>query len=159
MNVLIIGSGGREHAVGWKIKQSELLSDLYFAPGNAGTIGLGENIALDVNDFHAIKQEVLSKEIDLVFVGPEDPLVNGIHDFFLADQDLKKVPVIGPQKKGAWLEGSKEFCKEFMQKSGVPTAAYESFTAETYENGCAFLESLNSPFVLKADGLAAGKGC
>ena len=158
MNVLIIGSGGREHAVGWKIKQSELLSDLYFAPGNAGTIGLGENIALDVNDFHAIKQEVLSKEIDLVFVGPEDPLVNGIHDFFLADQDLKKVPVIGPQKKGAWLEGSKEFCKEFMRKSGVPTAAYESFTSETYENGCAFLESLNSPFVLKADGLAAGKG-
>jgi phosphoribosylamine--glycine ligase len=158
MNVLIIGSGGREHAVGWKIKQSDLLNELFFAPGNAGTLELGENIPLDVNDFEAVKFQVLSKDIDLVFVGPEDPLVNGIHDFFLADEQLKSVPVIGPQKKGAWLEGSKEFCKEFMDKSGVPTAAYKSFTGETYDDGCAFLDSLEAPYVLKADGLAAGKG-
>ena len=158
MNVFIIGSGGREHAVGWKIKQSELLSELYFAPGNAGTVELGENIAVDVNDFESIKSEVLSKKIDLVFVGPEDPLVNGIHDFFLADAELKNIPVIGPQKKGAWLEGSKEFCKEFMDKSGVPTAAYKAFTADTYGEGCEFLDTLKAPYVLKADGLAAGKG-
>lgn len=158
MNVLIIGSGGREHAVGWKIKQSPLLSNLFFAPGNAGTIDLGENIPLDVNDFESIKKEVLTNKVDLVFVGPEDPLVNGIHDFFLADDMLKEIPVIGPQKQGAWLEGSKEFCKEFMEKSGVPTAAYKSFTADTYMEGCDFLDSLKAPYVLKADGLAAGKG-
>ncbi|MFT6716578.1 MAG: phosphoribosylamine--glycine ligase [Saprospiraceae bacterium] len=158
MNVLIIGSGGREHAVGWKIKQSDLLDQLYFAPGNAGTVELGENINLDINDFESIKSVVLTRKIDLVFVGPEDPLVNGIHDFFLVDEQLKNIAVIGPQKKGAWLEGSKEFCKEFMEKSGVPTAAYKAFTADTYNEGCAFLDSLKAPYVLKADGLAAGKG-
>jgi phosphoribosylamine--glycine ligase len=158
MNVLILGSGGREHAVGWKIKQSELLNELYFAPGNAGTDELGVNLEVNVNDFQQIKEVVLSKSIDLVFVGPEDPLVNGIHDFFLSDDQLKSIPVIGPQKKGAWLEGSKEFCKEFMEKSGVPTAAYKAFTADTYDDGCLFLDTLKSPYVLKADGLAAGKG-
>lgn len=158
MNVLVVGSGGREHTFGWKLKQSPRLSNLYFAPGNAGTVDLGTNLAIDVNDFEGIKQEVLAKGINLVVVGPEDPLVNGIHDYFVADRELKNIPVIGPQKLGAQLEGSKEFSKEFMAKSGVPTAAYQAFTADTYEEGCAFLDSLKAPYVLKADGLAAGKG-
>ena len=158
MNVLIIGSGGREHAIGWKLRQSPKLSNLFFAPGNAGTAEIGENIEVGVNDFEKIKQIALDQNIDLVVVGPEDPLVNGIHDFFLADEAIQSIPVIGPQKKAAQLEGSKEFSKEFMKKSGVPTAAYASFDASTYEEGCHFLDSLQPPYVLKADGLAAGKG-
>lgn len=158
MNVLIIGSGGREHTFGWKVKQSPKLNELYFAPGNAGTKDIGTNLNVGVNDFEAIKKEVLSLSIDMVIVGPEDPLVNGIHDFFLNDTELKTIPVIGPQKLGAQLEGSKEFSKEFMEKSGVPTAAYQAFTADTYDEGCTFLETLKPPYVLKADGLAAGKG-
>lgn len=158
MNVLIIGSGGREHAIAWKLNQSPKLSKLFFAPGNAGTVNLGENLNIGVNDFEGIKNAVLTNHVQLVVVGPEDPLVNGIHDYFLADSELKNIPVIGPQKLGAQLEGSKEFSKEFMKKSGVPTAAYQAFTSETYGEGCAFLETLKPPYVLKADGLAAGKG-
>ena len=158
MNVLILGSGGREHALTWKLKQSPLLNQLFIAPGNAGTADLGENIPIGVNDFTGIKDTVLSKEIDMVVVGPEDPLVNGIHDFFLGDPQLRNVPVIGPQKVAAALEGSKEFAKEFLFRHNIPTAAYKSFTAENLEEGYAFLETLTPPYVLKADGLAAGKG-
>lgn len=158
MNVLIIGSGGREHAFAWKIAQSPKLSNLYIAPGNAGTAQSGTNVNISVNDFEGIRKFVLENNINMVVVGPEDPLVNGIHDFFLADNQLKNIPVIGPKKDGAILEGSKEFSKRFMQKHRVPTAAYQSFTAENLEEGYAFLETLNPPFVLKADGLAAGKG-
>ncbi|MCB0402922.1 MAG: phosphoribosylamine--glycine ligase [Flavobacteriales bacterium] len=158
MNVLIIGSGGREHAFAWKIAQSPKLTKLYIAPGNAGTAQAGTNVNLQVTDFEGIRQFVLENNINMVVVGPEDPLVNGIHDFFLADDQLKNIPVIGPKKDGAILEGSKEFSKRFMQKHGVPTAAYQSFTAENLEEGYAFLETLTPPFVLKADGLAAGKG-
>lgn len=158
MNVLILGSGGREHAFAWKIAQSELLDKLYIAPGNAGTKALGENIALNVNDFEAIKEVVLSKSINMVVVGPEDPLVNGIYDFFKNDTQLSSVPVIGPSKNGAQLEGSKDFSKQFMAKYHVPTAAYKTFTADTIEEGYQFLDTLKAPYVLKADGLAAGKG-
>lgn len=158
MNILILGSGGREHAMAWKISQSQNLSNLYIAPGNAGTAELGENIPIGVNDFKEIKKVVLSKNIELVLVGPEDPLVNGIHDFFLQDTELSNVPVIGPQKMAATLEGSKEFAKEFMMRHNIPTARYKSFTAETVEDGFRFLEELSAPYVLKADGLAAGKG-
>ena len=158
MNVLIIGSGGREHAFGWKIKQSPLLGNLFFAPGNAGTSSVGINLAVDVNDFIAIKNIVLSNNISLVVVGPEDPLVNGIHDFFLADDALKSIPVIGPQKEGAQLEGSKEFSKKFMIRNNVPTAAYQAFTKDTLQEGLLFLDTIKPPYVLKADGLAAGKG-
>ena len=140
------------------MKQSPKLSQLFFAPGNAGTLDLGQNLAIGVNDFEGIKKAVLAEKIDLVVVGPEDPLVNGIHDFFLAEEDLKHIPVIGPRKKAAQLEGSKEFSKEFMKKSGVPTAAYAAFDATSCEEGCKFLETLKPPYVLKADGLAAGKG-
>lgn len=158
MNVLILGSGGREHALAWKIAQSNKLNQLYIAPGNAGTAQVGNNVAIAVNDFGAIKNFVLSNAINMVVVGPEDPLVNGIHDYFLADELLKNIPVIGPKKDGAELEGSKEFSKKFMQKHGVPTAAYQSFTASNLEDGYSFLETLKPPYVLKADGLAAGKG-
>jgi phosphoribosylamine--glycine ligase len=158
MNVLILGSGGREHAFAWKIAQSPKLTNLYIAPGNAGTTQVGTNVAISVNDFEAIKTFVLDNGVNMVVVGPEDPLVNGVHDFFLADDQLKNIPVIGPKKDGAELEGSKEFSKKFMQKHGVPTAAYQSFTADNLEEGYAFLETLKPPFVLKADGLAAGKG-
>ena len=158
MNVLILGSGGREHAFAWKISQSKLLENLYIAPGNAGTLHCGTNIPIQVNDFEAIKNLVWEKSIDLVLVGPEDPLVNGIHDFFLQDEVLKDIPVIGPKKDGAQLEGSKDFSKRFMQKYNVPTARYQSFTKKNVEDGKKFLETLPSPFVLKADGLAAGKG-
>ena len=158
MNVLVVGSGGREHALSWKIAQSSLCEKLFIAPGNAGTASLGENISIAVDDFEAMKDLVLEHNISMVVVGPEDPLVNGIYDFFKADESLKEVTVIGPSKRGAQLEGSKEFSKEFMQKFGVPTAAYQSFTKDTLEEGYAFLETLNPPFVLKADGLAAGKG-
>lgn len=158
MNVLILGSGGREHTLAWKLKQSPKLNRLFVAPGNAGTAAIAQNIPIGVNDFEAIKKSVLSENIELVVVGPEDPLVNGIHDFFLNDNELRSIPVIGPQKAAAQLEGSKEFAKEFMIRHSIPTAAYQSFTAPNLEEGYAFLETLNSPYVLKADGLAAGKG-
>ena len=158
MNILILGSGGREHAFAWKLSQSDHLSKLYIAPGNAGTSNLCENIPIGVNDFDKIKEVVLEKEIDLVIVGPEDPLVNGVHDYFLEDAQLRHVPVIGPQKMAAQLEGSKEFAKEFMMRHNIPTAKYQSFTSETLNEGYEFLERLAPPYVLKADGLAAGKG-
>jgi phosphoribosylamine--glycine ligase len=158
MNILVLGSGGREHAIALKISQSPKTSKLFVAPGNAGTAAIASNIPVGVNDFDAIKEVVLRESIDLVVVGPEDPLVNGVHDFFLNDAQLKSIPVIGPQKAAAALEGSKEFAKEFMMRHNIPTAAYESFTSESLEKGYAFLESLNPPYVLKADGLAAGKG-
>ena len=158
MNILILGSGGREHTLAWKIAQSNKLTKLYVAPGNAGTKDIAENVEINVNDFVAIKALVLKEEIHLVLVGPEDPLVNGIHDFFLNDTVLKKVSVIGPEKLAATLEGSKQFAKEFMMRHNIPTAAYQSFTSANLEEGYAFLESLKPPYVLKADGLAAGKG-
>jgi phosphoribosylamine---glycine ligase len=158
MNILILGSGGREHAFAWKLSQSNHCENLFVAPGNAGTSAIAKNISLDVNDFAGIKDFVLSENIEMLVVGPEDPLVNGIHDFFLADDLLKGITVIGPEKLGATLEGSKEFSKKFMSRHNIPTAAYESFTADTVEQGCAFLETLKAPYVLKADGLAAGKG-
>ncbi|MCB0371935.1 MAG: phosphoribosylamine--glycine ligase [Muricauda sp.] len=158
MNILVLGSGGREHAIALKISQSPKTSKLFVAPGNAGTASIATNIEIGVNNFGAIKKLVLDETIDLVVVGPEDPLVNGVHDFFLNDDDLQSVPVIGPQKAAAALEGSKEFAKEFMMRHHIPTAAYESFTGETLEKGHTFLETLQPPYVLKADGLAAGKG-
>ena len=158
MNVLILGSGGREHAFAWKISQSKLLQNLYIAPGNAGTANCGINVAISLSDFEAIKNLVWEKDINLVLVGPEDPLVNGIHDFFLQDDILKDIPVIGPKKDGAQLEGSKDFSKAFMKKHGIPTARYGTFTKEILQDGFNFLDSLQAPFVLKADGLAAGKG-
>ena len=158
MNVLVVGSGGREHTLSWKIAQSSLCEKLFIAPGNAGTASLGENVSISVDDFEAMKDLVLEHNISMVVVGPEDPLVKGIYDYFSADEALKEVTVIGPSKRGAQLEGSKEFSKQFMQKFGVPTAAYQSFTKDTLEKGYDFLETLNPPFVLKADGLAAGKG-
>ena len=158
MNILILGSGGREHTFAWKLAQSPLLNKLYIAPGNAGTAALGENIKIKADDFTAIKSLCLNKEINMVVVGPEDPLVKGIHDFFLADADLKNIPVIGPQKAAAELEGSKDFAKEFLFRHNIPTAAYKTFTSENLEEGYTFLETLKAPYVLKADGLAAGKG-
>ncbi len=158
MNVLILGSGGREHAFAWKIAQSKKLENLYIAPGNAGTAHCGTNVNISATDFEAVKSLVWEKGIDLVLVGPEDPLVKGIHDYFLQDEVLKDIPVIGPKKDGAQLEGSKDFSKQFMIKHGVPTAAYQSFTKENVNEGKKFLETLKPPFVLKASGLAAGKG-
>ncbi|PZW44222.1 phosphoribosylamine--glycine ligase [Mesonia algae] len=158
MNILILGSGGREHTFAYKIAQSEHCKQLFVAPGNAGTSQIATNIALNVNDFEAIKTTVLEKNIEMLVVGPEDPLVNGIYDFFTEDDALKNVMVIGPSKRGALLEGSKERAKEFMAMHSIPTAAYESFTEESVEAGKAFLETLKPPYVLKADGLAAGKG-
>lgn len=158
MNILILGAGGREHTLAWKLKQSPLLNKLVVAPGNAGTAGIAKNIPIGVNDFEAIKNVVISEDIQMVVVGPEDPLVNGIHDFFLNDKNLVHIPVIGPQKAAATLEGSKDFAKEFMMRHNIPTAAYQSFTKDNLEEGYAFLEKLSPPYVLKADGLAAGKG-
>ncbi|WP_456463119.1 phosphoribosylamine--glycine ligase [Lutibacter sp.] len=158
MNVLILGSGGREHAFAWKIAQSNLLNKLFIAPGNAGTNKLGVNLDINPTNFDAIKQVVLKNDINLVVVGPEDPLVKGIHNFFLNDAKLKNITIIGPQKEAAQLEGSKEFAKKFMIRHNIPTAAYKSFTNKNLEEGYLFLETLNSPYVLKADGLAAGKG-
>ena len=158
MNVLILGSGGREHAFAWKLAQSKELENLYIAPGNAGTAQCGTNVNISLSDFDAIKNLVWEKSIDLVLVGPEDPLVNGIHDYFLQDEILKEIPVIGPKKDGAQLEGSKDFSKQFMLKHGVPTAKYKSFNASNINEASDFLESLSPPYVLKADGLAAGKG-
>lgn len=157
-NVLVIGSGGREHALSWKIAQSPLLNRLFIAPGNAGTGFTGINIPVSGNDFEAVKRAVLENDIEIVVVGPEDPLVNGITDFFAGDGLLKDILVIGPGKAGAMLEGSKDFAKGFMRRHKIPTAAYETFTAETIEAGLAFLKKLSPPYVLKADGLAAGKG-
>jgi phosphoribosylamine--glycine ligase len=157
-NILLIGSGGREHAIAWKLSQSNLLNKLFIAPGNAGTSAYGTNVPVNGNDFEGIKQFVLHNLINLVVVGPEEPLVRGIHDFFLSDDLLKNIPVIGPQKAGAELEGSKDFAKQFMIRHGIPTGAYQTFTKETLTQGLAFLKTLQAPFVLKADGLAAGKG-
>ena len=158
MNVLILGSGGREHAFAWKIAQSKKLDNLYIAPGNAGTANCGTNIDLSPTDFESIKKFVWERSIDLVLVGPEEPLVKGIHDFFANDDVLKDVSVIGPKKEGAILEGSKDFSKRFMLRHGIPTARYASFTRDTISEGEHFLSTLPSPYVLKADGLAAGKG-
>ena len=158
MKLLLLGSGGREHALAWKIAQSPKIEKLYIAPGNAGTAQVGENVPMKADDFDAIKAFVLQHAIDMVVVGPEDPLVKGIYDFFKSDAQLKSVPVIGPSKAGAVLEGSKDFAKAFMQRHGIPTAAYQTFNGETLEQGKAFLRTLQPPYVLKADGLCAGKG-
>ncbi|MFJ1353356.1 phosphoribosylamine--glycine ligase [Capnocytophaga canimorsus] len=158
MNILILGSGGREHAFALKISQSSLCSRLFVAPGNGGTSQIAENINIVPTDFQSVKKMVLEKNITMVIVGPEDPLVHGIYDFFQKDTDLSHVQVVGPSQKGATLEGSKEFAKEFMKRHQIPTAKYESFTAETLQKGYEFLETLSPPYVLKADGLAAGKG-
>lgn len=158
MKILLLGSGGREHALAWKISQSPKVDKLFIAPGNAGTQYVGENVALKADDFEGIKAFVLAQGIEMVVVGPEDPLVKGIYDYFKADEALKSIPVIGPSKQGAVLEGSKDFAKGFMQRHGIPTAAYQTFTGETLEEGKAFLRTLKAPYVLKADGLCAGKG-
>jgi phosphoribosylamine--glycine ligase len=158
MTILLLGSGGREHALAWKMLQSDKCSKLFVAPGNAGTSQIATNVSLNILDFDAIKIFVLTEKVNMVVVGPEDPLVHGIYDFFKNDSELNHIPVIGPSKVGAQLEGSKEFAKEFLVKHKIPTAAYDSFTKETVEKGCLFLETLQPPYVLKADGLAAGKG-
>lgn len=158
MTILLLGSGGREHALAWKMLQSSKCSKLFVAPGNAGTASLATNISMQPTDFESIKKFVLAEKVEMIVVGPEDPLVAGIFDFFKNDNDLKSIPVIGPSKEGAKLEGSKEYAKEFLIKHKIPTAAYDSFTASTVEKGCKFLETLSPPYVLKADGLAAGKG-
>ncbi len=158
MKVLLLGSGGREHALAWKISQSSVLEELYIAPGNAGTRAHGTNVNIITTDFEAVKAFVLDKQISMVVVGPEDLLVLGIQDFFLADAQLKHVSVIGPDKEGAQMEGSKDFAKQFMQRHSIPTAKYATFTKDTLEAGYSFLESLKPPYVLKADGLCAGKG-
>ena len=156
--ILLLGSGGREHALAWKIAQSPKVEKLYIAPGNAGTSLAGENVAMKADDFEAIREFVLKNNISMVVVGPEDPLVKGIYDYFKADTELVSIPVIGPSKQGAVLEGSKDFAKGFMQRHAIPTAAYQTFTGETLEEGKAFLRTLQAPYVLKADGLCAGKG-
>ena len=158
MNILLLGSGGREHALAWKISQSEKCDKLYIAPGNAGTSTVGENVAIKADDFASIKEFVIGHNINMVVVGPEAPLVKGIYDYFAADPQLKDVPVIGPSKAGAELEGSKDFAKGFMQRHGIPTAAYRTFNGDTLAEGKAFLRTLRPPYVLKADGLCAGKG-
>ncbi|WP_286912227.1 phosphoribosylamine--glycine ligase [Flavobacterium sp. UBA4197] len=158
MTILLLGSGGREHALAWKMLQSKDCSKLFVAPGNAGTASIAVNVNINPNDFEAVKQLVLAENIEMVVVGPEDPLVKGIYDYFQNDEALQSIPVIGPSKIGAQLEGSKEFAKEFLVKHNIPTAAYDSFTKETVEQGCVFLTTLKPPYVLKADGLAAGKG-
>ena len=158
MTILLLGSGGREHALAWKMLQSSRCSKLFVAPGNAGTSQIAINVSLNILDFEGLKTFVLQEKVDMVVVGPEDPLVHGIYDFFKNDSQLNHITVIGPSKVGAQLEGSKEFAKEFLIKHKIPTAAYDSFTKETVEKGCHFLETLQPPYVLKADGLAAGKG-
>ncbi len=158
MTILLLGSGGREHAFAWKMLQSPLCTKLFVAPGNAGTESIATNIGISPTDFDAIKAFAIAEKVEMVVVGPEDPLVNGIFDYFLNDKELKHIPVIGPSKNGAQLEGSKEFAKEFLVRHQIPTAPYDSFTKETVEKGCEFLGTLSPPYVLKADGLAAGKG-
>ncbi|MDG1039613.1 MAG: phosphoribosylamine--glycine ligase [Polaribacter sp.] len=158
MNILILGSGGREHAFALKLSESTKVNQLFVAPGNAGTSQIAINVNINPIDFNAVKETVLNNNIEMVVVGPEAPLVEGIHDFFLADSELKRIPVIGPKKDGALLEGSKDFSKIFMEKHNIPTAKYQSFTKKNLVEGFTFLETLNAPYVLKADGLAAGKG-
>ena len=158
MKILLLGSGGREHALAWKISQSQKCEKLFIAPGNAGTLAVGENVPIKADDFDAIKAFVLRKQIQMVVVGPEDPLVKGIYDYFKNDAELKDIPVIGPSKAGAVLEGSKDFAKGFMQRHGIPTAAYQTFDGKHLKEGLTFLETLQPPYVLKADGLCAGKG-
>ncbi len=159
MKILLLGSGGREHALAWKIAQSSKVEKLFIAPGNAGTAGVGENVpALKADDFDGIAAFAVKEGIDMVVVGPEDPLVKGIYDYFLANDAVKHIPVIGPSKAGAVLEGSKDFAKAFMMRYGIPTAAYATFDGTQVEEGCKFLETLKAPYVLKADGLCAGKG-
>lgn len=158
MKLLLLGSGGREHALAWKIAQSPKIEKLFIAPGNAGTAALGENVPLKADDFDGIRELVLRESIDMVVVGPEDPLVKGIYDYFKADSRLASIPVIGPSKAGAVLEGSKDFAKAFMARHGIPTAAYRTFNGTNIEDGIRFLETLKAPYVLKADGLCAGKG-
>lgn len=158
MNILLLGSGGREHALARSIQASSKCDQLYIAPGNPGTAALGTNLAIGVNDFEAMKSACLAHQIDMVVVGPEDPLVNGVRDFFEGDDQVKHIPVIGPKAKGAQLEGSKDFSKEFMFRNNIPTAQYKTFDESNLEEGYTFLESLKAPYVLKADGLAAGKG-
>jgi phosphoribosylamine--glycine ligase len=158
MRVLLLGSGGREHAIAWKISQSSILDELFIAPGNAGTKKHGKNLDLKINDFEAIKRAVIQHAIDMVVVGPEEPLVLGIYDFFKQDPDLKNVGLIGPSKEGAQLEGSKDFAKAFMSRHRIPTAKYGTFDANTLTEGLRFLDAMKGPYVLKADGLAAGKG-
>ncbi|MCW0483808.1 phosphoribosylamine--glycine ligase [Gaoshiqia sediminis] len=158
MNILVVGSGGREHAMAWKIKQSPKVDQLFIAPGNAGTASLGENIPVGVSDFAGLKKVILEKNIDLVLIGPEVPLVEGLHDFILADAELKHLKVVGPQQEGARLEGSKDFAKAFMQRHNIPTAKYLTVTPQNLAEGLDFLKTMQAPYVLKADGLAAGKG-
>lgn len=158
MKILLLGSGGREHALGWKIAQSKRVTELFIAPGNAGTSEVGTNVDIQVNDFDAIKDFICTQQIDMVVVGPEDPLVNGIYDALKNDSRTKNTIVIGPSKEGAKLEGSKDFAKAFMQRHHIPTARYHTFTGETLDEGLRFLETLEAPYVLKADGLCAGKG-
>ncbi|MEG1838446.1 MAG: phosphoribosylamine--glycine ligase [Bacteroidaceae bacterium] len=158
MRLLLLGSGGREHAMAWKIAQSPKIEKLYIAPGNAGTVNVGENVNIKADDFTAIRNFVLSKQIDMVVVGPEDPLVKGIYDYFKNDAELSNIPVIGPSKLGATLEGSKEFAKAFMLRHNIPTAGYKSISASNLQEGLDFLATLQAPYVLKADGLCAGKG-
>jgi phosphoribosylamine--glycine ligase len=158
MNVLLLGSGGREHALGWKLSKSPKITNLFIAPGNAGTSTIGKNVPLSINDFPSIRQFVLNNKIHMLIVGPEDPLVNGIADFFLEDELLKNTPVIGPLRQAAMLEGSKEFAKQFMNRHNIPSAAYRVFSKNNLDEGIAFIDRSNSPYVLKADGLAAGKG-
>jgi phosphoribosylamine--glycine ligase len=158
MKILLLGSGGREHAFAYKLTQSPKLTKLYIAPGNAGTAQLGENVNLQATDFEAVKSFCLNNQIEMVIVGPEEPLVKGIADFFMSDSALQNIPIIGPRQKGAMLEGSKDFAKDFMYRHGIPTAAYRSFDKETLQEGFDFIDTLTPPYVLKADGLAAGKG-
>ncbi|GHU67165.1 phosphoribosylamine--glycine ligase [Bacteroidia bacterium] len=158
MNILLLGSGGREHAMSWKIAQSKQVTKLFIAPGNAGTAQTGENVPIAADDFEEIKKFVLKKDITMIVVGPEDPLVKGIYDFFKNDEQLKDIPVIGPSQQGAQLEGSKDFAKAFMMRHNIPTARYLSLTKENIQEGIAFMRTLSAPYVLKADGLAAGKG-
>lgn len=158
MNILLLGSGGREHALAWKIAQSKKVVNLFIAPGNGGTGSVGKNVAIKADDFDGIKAFVLEHHVDMVVVGPEDPLVKGIYDYFKNDAQLSAIPVIGPSKQGAVLEGSKEFAKGFMQRHNIPTARYQAFNGEHVQEGLAFLETLQPPYVLKADGLCAGKG-
>jgi phosphoribosylamine--glycine ligase len=158
MKVLILGSGGREHALAWKVAQSPLLTELFIAPGNAGTRELGTNVNIDIGNFKALGEYVMSQKIDMVVVGPEAPLVAGIYDYFMEDKEQRKIPVIGPSRKGAMLEGSKKFAKEFMTRNNIPTAKFLNVTLNEYEHGLDFLQTMEAPFVLKADGLAAGKG-
>ena len=158
MNILLLGSGGREHAIAWKIAQSPKLTKLFIAPGNAGTNSTGENIAVNISDFQAVKRVVLENNIGMVVVGPEEPLVNGIVDFFETDDELKSIPIVGPNRLAAQLEGSKDFSKQFMIRHNIPTAGYLSVTSENLNAGIDFLKNLKAPYVLKADGLSAGKG-